>query len=228
MFAEPLMVSLLDLIDFNLGVRWDDVSVQIAHQKAYQILAGGGVNLLPGEGFCAKSQRFFIGIGRPANLARGIQVQPAVGNRERIANLRRDFRGLRSNLAAIRYAGTDHRNLRGGWCYLGACHLARRARWLDCTAPAERYWSVTMTTKTPLRINRCTCPICRSPADHPEKALHEQINLLMSVMNTRQRRLFAEFQAQQMGHGGITRMAEIRGVDRKTIHKGMQEIRAID
>ncbi|HOV31284.1 MAG TPA: hypothetical protein PLX92_04725 [Anaerolineaceae bacterium] len=85
-----------------------------------------------------------------------------------------------------------------------------------------------MTTKTPLRINRCTCPICRSPADHPEKALHEQINLLMSVMNTRQRRLFAEFQAQQMGHGGITRMAEIRGLDRKTIHKGMQEIRAID
>jgi hypothetical protein len=81
-----------------------------------------------------------------------------------------------------------------------------------------------MTAKTSLRINRCTCPICRSLADHPEKALHEQINLLMSLMNARQRRLFAAFQAQQMGHGGITRMAEITGLDRKTIRKGVAEL----
>lgn len=81
-----------------------------------------------------------------------------------------------------------------------------------------------MTAKTPSRANHCTCPICRNPADHPEKALHEQINLLMSVMNTRQRRLFAAFQAQQMGRGGITRMAEISGLDRKTIRKGLTEL----
>jgi len=81
-----------------------------------------------------------------------------------------------------------------------------------------------MTAKTSLRVNRCTCSICRSPTDHPEKVLHEQINLLMSVMNTRQRRLFAAFQAQQMGHGGITRMAEISGLDRKTIRRGIQEL----
>lgn len=81
-----------------------------------------------------------------------------------------------------------------------------------------------MIAKNSLYINRCTCPICRSPADHPEKALHEQINLLMSVMNTRQRRLFAAFQAQQMGRGGITRMAEISGLDRKTIRRGIQEL----
>lgn len=78
--------------------------------------------------------------------------------------------------------------------------------------------------KSDLRANRCACPICRSPADHPEKALHEQINLLLSLMNARQRRLFAAFQAQQLGHGGITRMAEITGLDRKTIRKGIQEL----
>ena len=81
-----------------------------------------------------------------------------------------------------------------------------------------------MVAKAALRANHCACPICRSQADHPEKALHEQINLLMSVMNTRQRRLFAAFQAQQMGHGGITRMAEISGLDRKTIRRGIQEL----
>jgi hypothetical protein len=78
--------------------------------------------------------------------------------------------------------------------------------------------------KTTILSNHCTCPICRSPADHPEKALHEQINLLMSVMNPHQRRLFAAFQAQRMGHGGITHMAEITGLDRKTIRKGVQEL----
>ncbi len=40
----------------------------------------------------------------------------------------------------------------------------------------------------------------------------------------RQCQLFGAFQAQQMGHGGIMRMAEITGLDRKTIRKGLREI----
>ena len=78
--------------------------------------------------------------------------------------------------------------------------------------------------KNNLHTIRCTCPVCRGSAEHPEKVLHQQINLLMSLMNPRQRRLFAAFQAQQMGHGGITKMAEITGLDRKTIRKGVKEI----
>ena len=78
--------------------------------------------------------------------------------------------------------------------------------------------------KTTLHANHCICPVCRGLPDHPEKTLHQQINLIMSLMNTRQRRLFAAFQAQQLGHGGITRMAEITGLDRKTIRKGLREI----
>ncbi len=78
--------------------------------------------------------------------------------------------------------------------------------------------------KTTLRTNHCTCIACRSPIEHPEKIMHQQINLLMSIMNAHQRRLFAAFQAQQLGHGGITRMAEITGLDRKTIRKGVDEL----
>ena len=78
--------------------------------------------------------------------------------------------------------------------------------------------------KSNLRTMHCTCPVCRGQSAHPEKALHEQINLLMSLMNARQRRLFAAFQARQMGHGGITLMAEITGLDRKTIRKGVKEL----
>jgi hypothetical protein len=78
--------------------------------------------------------------------------------------------------------------------------------------------------KSSLHTIHCACPVCRGPAEHPEKVLHQQINLLMSLMNPRQRRLFAAFQAQRMGHGGITKMAEITGLDRKTIRKGVKEI----
>ena len=78
--------------------------------------------------------------------------------------------------------------------------------------------------KTTLHTNRCICPICLGKFEHPDKTLHLQINLIMSLMNARQRRLFAAFQAQQFGHGGITRMAEISGLDRKTIRKGIQEL----
>jgi len=78
--------------------------------------------------------------------------------------------------------------------------------------------------KTSFHANHCVCPICRSMLDHPDKTLHQQINLLMSLMNAHQRRLFAAFQAQQLGHGGITRMSEITGLDRKTIRKGLREI----
>jgi predicted transcriptional regulator len=78
--------------------------------------------------------------------------------------------------------------------------------------------------KTSIHPNQCLCPICTSTLEHPEKRLHQQINLLMSLMNTHQRRLFAAFQAQQLGHGGITRMSEISGLDRKTIRKGLREL----
>jgi len=78
--------------------------------------------------------------------------------------------------------------------------------------------------KTTFHANHCICPVCTSTLEHPEKTFHQQINLIMSLMNAQQRRLFAAFQAQQLGRGGITRMAEITGLDRKTIRKGLREI----
>ena len=78
--------------------------------------------------------------------------------------------------------------------------------------------------KAPPRPNRCLCPICRSGVDHPDKTLHQQINLLMSSMDHRQRRLFAAFLAGQWGRGGIARVMQITGMDRKTIRRGIEEI----
>jgi hypothetical protein len=82
--------------------------------------------------------------------------------------------------------------------------------------------------KVSLWVNYCTCPICQSQVETIEKNLHRQINILMSTMNSRQRRLFAAFQAIQLGHGGITRMARISGLDRKTIRKGVLELNGLN
>jgi hypothetical protein len=78
--------------------------------------------------------------------------------------------------------------------------------------------------KVSMQANHCLCPICQGKHDHPEKVLHQQINLLLSLMNARQRRLFTAFQALQLGYGGIARMSLISGLDRKTIRKGIHEL----
>lgn len=46
----------------------------------------------------------------------------------------------------------------------------------------------------------------------------------MSLMNTRQRRLFAGYKAKRFGLGGIFQVSRITGLDRKTIRKAIAEI----
>ena len=82
-----------------------------------------------------------------------------------------------------------------------------------------------MAVKKTARLNHCICPICRSnDPRHPERIRHQQINLLLSVMDARQRRLFAAYEAERIGQGGISQVARITGLDRKTIRKGVNEL----
>ena len=74
-------------------------------------------------------------------------------------------------------------------------------------------------------VNHCQCEICRTGRDHPDREVHRQINYIMSQLNSNQRRLLAAFEAQQLGRGGIARMALITGLDRKTIRRGLLELK---
>ena len=74
-------------------------------------------------------------------------------------------------------------------------------------------------------VNHCQCEICRSGRDHPDRESHRQLNYIMSHLNSTQRRLLAAFEAQQLGRGGIARMALITGLDRKTIRRGLVELK---
>jgi hypothetical protein len=78
-----------------------------------------------------------------------------------------------------------------------------------------------LNTKT---THQCQCKICRSEKDHREKTLHHQINVVMSRLDEQQRRWYAAVEANRRGHGGLTLVSQITGLDEKTIRRGQEEL----
>ena len=78
----------------------------------------------------------------------------------------------------------------------------------------------------PREIVLCPCPQCQQEGDHPDRALHAQMNLLMSRLDEAQRRWYAALEAQRLGHGGDRLVAQITGLDEKTIRRGRAELDA--
>ena len=68
------------------------------------------------------------------------------------------------------------------------------------------------------------CPICQSQSDHPDKVIHHQINLILSRADEQQKRWYAALEAKRHGHGGIKLVAQITGLDEKTISRGKTEL----
>ena len=73
------------------------------------------------------------------------------------------------------------------------------------------------------RIHRCRCRGCRSRSDIELVAYHRAVNRVMAELDERSRRLFAGILARQHGHGGIQQVAEITGMSRVTIRRGLRE-----
>lgn len=73
-------------------------------------------------------------------------------------------------------------------------------------------------------VHQCQCPICQSQTDHPDKVIHHQINLILARADEQQRRWYAALEAHRHGHGGIKRVAQITGLDEKTISRGKIEL----
>ena len=75
-------------------------------------------------------------------------------------------------------------------------------------------------------IHLCTCSRCRRHEPHPDRELHQQINLLVSRLDEQQRRWFVALEAKRVGRGGETLLARITGLDRRTIRRGRRELEA--
>lgn len=75
-------------------------------------------------------------------------------------------------------------------------------------------------------IHQCQCPACATGADHPERLLHHQLNLVLSRLDEQQRRWLAALEAKKHGHGGDTLLSLITGLHVDTIRRGRAELDA--
>ena len=74
-------------------------------------------------------------------------------------------------------------------------------------------------------IHKCECMECQVYEEHEEKALHHELNVVMSRLDEQQRRWYAAVEANRRGWGGITQVSQITGLDEKTIRRGQEELR---
>ncbi len=72
----------------------------------------------------------------------------------------------------------------------------------------------------------CRCPGCQHDGEHPNRMLHDQMNLLLSRLDEAQRRWFAALESNRIGHGGDVLLSQVTGLDEKTIRRGRDELAA--
>lgn len=70
----------------------------------------------------------------------------------------------------------------------------------------------------------CQCDMCQQHPYSQVAKQHRLINRMASLLDERRRRLFAGFLAEQMGEGGISKMAVVTGMSRHTIRRGTTEL----
>ena len=75
---------------------------------------------------------------------------------------------------------------------------------------------------TPVRV--CQCPGCQQEAPHPDREHHRQMNLLLSRLDEAQRRWYVAVEAERLGPDGEQLLAQITGLDEKTIRRGRTEL----
>ncbi|MGD8406244.1 MAG: hypothetical protein PVJ21_21495 [Anaerolineales bacterium] len=74
------------------------------------------------------------------------------------------------------------------------------------------------------KLHVCQCVNCQNAGEHPDKKLHQQMNLLLSRLDEQQRRWYVAVEANRTGHGGLRLLSQITGLDEKTIQRGQQEL----
>src|SRR5919206_3373485 len=75
-----------------------------------------------------------------------------------------------------------------------------------------------------LDVPLCQCLRCLQPGDHPERVLHQQMNLLLSRLDEAQRRWYVALESNRLGRGGDRLLAQITGLTEQTIRRGREEL----
>ena len=73
-------------------------------------------------------------------------------------------------------------------------------------------------------IVECQCAHCQQEGVHPDRVLHQRMNVFMSRLDEAQRRCYVALESQRIGLGGDCLLAQITGMDEKTIRRGREEL----
>jgi hypothetical protein len=73
-------------------------------------------------------------------------------------------------------------------------------------------------------VRLCQCPHCRQGTPHPDQERHRQMNVFLSRLDEAQRRWYAALEAERAGPGGERLLAQITGLDERTIRRGGTEL----
>jgi hypothetical protein len=76
-------------------------------------------------------------------------------------------------------------------------------------------------------VHQCQCPHCvAGPVDHPDRAIHHRLNLLLARLDEQQRRWLAALGSEKVGRGGDRLVSRITGLNVETIRRGRRELDA--
>lgn len=81
-----------------------------------------------------------------------------------------------------------------------------------------------MTKEAEEQIHQCECAICQVGNDPATMQYHQQVNLLLSRLNEPQRRWYVGVLSQQPDSPSDRQLAEITGLEEKTIRRGRSEL----
>jgi hypothetical protein len=79
---------------------------------------------------------------------------------------------------------------------------------------------------TSVEVRECQCAACQQEAPHPDRERHRQVNVFLSRLDEAQRRWYVALEAERLGPGGERLVAQITGLDAKTIRRGRAELAA--
>jgi hypothetical protein len=75
-------------------------------------------------------------------------------------------------------------------------------------------------------IHQCQCPPCRQGSDHPDRLIHQRLNVLLSRLDEQQRRWLVALESEKVGRGGDRLLSTITGLNVETIRRGRRELDA--
>jgi hypothetical protein len=73
-------------------------------------------------------------------------------------------------------------------------------------------------------VHQCQCPRCLGDGDHPDRLLHQRLNLLLSRLDEQQRRWVVALESGRVGRGGDRLLSLVTGLDVETIRRGRREL----